>query len=166
MSAIDEIEVQTQAQGLLVPPPRWPRTALGAEAVPPPPPHRQSAPAPTRRYVLVYSVRRAGWIRALAVSVILGAFAAITRLGPHPFSWRGILPVLAAGAVFGAVLAFVRRRVQALPHAHLALAGGIAGVAWWLLVRPASPLLNAALLGAVLANGVAAFEAWLQRAAA
>src|SRR3989449_2392900 len=35
-------------------------------------------------------------LQTLATGLMLGAFAAITRLGPHPFSLRGIVPILTA----------------------------------------------------------------------
>jgi len=98
---------------------------------------------------------------------MLGAFAAITRLGPHPFSLRGVVPVLTAGAVFGAVVATARRSRSTAPsYRLLAFAGAVGGIVWWLMVHPASALLATAVLGALLAQGVVAFELWLRRAAA
>jgi hypothetical protein len=101
---------------------------------------------------------------------MLGAFAAITRLGPHPFSLRGVVPILAAGAVFGLVIATARHSMRwtssALSYALLALAGAAGGTVWWLMLHPPSALLVAAALGALLAQGVVAFELWLRQGAA
>jgi len=118
----------------------------------------------------VYLIRRPGLLQTLATGLMLGAFAAITRLGPHPFSLRGIVPILTAGAVFGMVVAAARRSIgrtsTRVSYALLALAGAAGGTVWWLMLRPPSALLMAALLGAFLAQGVVAFELWLRRAAA
>jgi hypothetical protein len=101
---------------------------------------------------------------------MLGAFAAITRLGPHPFSLRGVVPILAAGAVFGLVVATARRWMRwtssAVSYALLAVAGAAGGTVWWLMLHPPSAFLMAAALGAFLAQGVVAFELWLRQAAA
>jgi len=153
-----------------VPPPRWPPTALGAGVFPPPPPRRQPSPTPRRVYLITYLVRRPSVLRTVATGFMLGAFAAITRLGPHPFSLRGVVPVLTAGAVFGAVVATARRSVRrsstAPSYRLLAFAGAVGGIVWWLMVHPPSALLATAVLGALLAQGVVAFELWLRRAAA
>jgi hypothetical protein len=37
---------------------------------------------------------------------------------------------------------------------------------WWLFIHPASSLLLAAVLGALLTQAVVAFESWLRQAAA
>jgi hypothetical protein len=169
MTAIDEIQPKTEAKAHLVPPARWPPTALGAGVLPPRPPPKPP-PKPVRLYVIAYLARRPGLLRTVAAGVMLGAFVAITRLGPHPFSLRGVVPVLAAGAVFGTVVATaLRTRGQTANwpiYPLLAFAGGVGGSVWWLMVRPPSPLLAAAVLGALLAQGVVALERWLRRAAA
>src|SRR5438034_233376 len=105
MTATDEFQLQTEAKARLAPPPRWPPTAIGAGALPPPPPRQQPRATPGRLYLLVYLIRRPGLLETLATGLMLGAFAAITRLGPHPFSLRGVVPILTAGAVFGMVVA-------------------------------------------------------------
>src|SRR5437899_6837306 len=155
MTATDEFQLETEAKARLAPPPRWPPTAIGAGALPLPPPRQQLRATPRRLYLLVYLIRRPGLLETLATGLMLGAFAAITRLGPHPFSLRGVAPILAAGAVFGAVVATVRRSIprlsKALVYVWLTLAGGAGGTVWWLLVRPSSPLLIAVGLGALLA---------------
>jgi hypothetical protein len=164
MTAIDEIQPKTEAKAHLVPPARWPPTALGAGVIPPRPP-----PKPMRLYVIAHWARGPGLLRTVATGVMLGAFAAITRLGPHPFSLRGVVPILAAGAVFGTVVATAlrtRRQNANWPiYPLLAFAGGVGGIVWWLIVRPPSPLLAAAVLGALLAQGVVALERYLRRAA-
>jgi hypothetical protein len=170
MTATDEIQLKPEEKTYLVPPPRWPPTALGAEVLPPPPP-RPNPPPPTRRvYLVAYLVRRPGLLRTLTTGVLLGAFAAITRLGPHPFSLRGVAPVLAAGAVFGAVVATVlrtkRRNSNAPSYPLLALAGAVGGIVWWVMVHPSSALMAPVVLGALLAQGVVAFERWVRQAAA
>jgi hypothetical protein len=118
----------------------------------------------------VHVVRRPGLLRTLAAGVVLGAFVAITRLGPQPFALRGVVPVLAAGAVSGLVVATalrsMRRSSSAPSYTLLGLAGAAGGVIWWLMVRPPSGLPTALVLGALLAQGVVAFERWLRRAAA
>src|SRR5206468_7086362 len=129
-------------------PPRWPPTALGAAVVPPLPPRRRLPPPhPRRAHIVVYLVRRPGLLRTVATGLMLGAFAAITRLGPHPFSLRGVAPVLAAGAVFGAVVATVlrtrRRNSNSAFYPLLAFAGAVGGIVWWLLVRSPSALFAA-----------------------
>ena len=170
MTATDELQVMTEERAHLVPPPRWPPTALGAGVFPPPPPRRQPPQTPRRVYLITYLVRRPSLLRTVATGLMLGAFAAITRLGPHPFSLRGVVPVLTAGAVFGAVVATarrsLRRRSTAPSYRLLAFAGAVGGIVWWLMVHPASALLATAVLGALLAQGVVAFELWLRRAAA
>jgi hypothetical protein len=95
---------------------------------------------------------------------------AITRLGPRPFSFQGIVAILAAGAVFGLLVAIVRRSIprpsEGFSCLLLTLAGGSGGLVWWLLIHPSSSLLLAAVLGALMAQAVVAFESWLRRAAA
>jgi len=170
MTATDEVQLETEAKARLAPPPRWPPTAIGAGALPLPPRRQQPRATPRRLYLLVYLIRRPGLRETLATGLMLGAFAAITRLGPHPFSLRGVVPILTAGAVFGMVVAAARRSIgrtsTRLSYALLALAGAAGGTVWWLMLRPPSALLMAALLGAFLAQGVVAFELWLRRAAA
>ena len=171
VTAAEEIPLGTEARAHLGLPPRWPPTALGAAVVPPLPPRRRLPPPhPRRAHIVVYLVGRPTLLRTVATGMILGAFAAITRLGPHPFSLRGVAPILAAGAVFGVVVATVRRSIprlsKALFYVWLTLAGGAGGTVWWLLVRPSSPLLIAVGLGALLAQAVVAFESWLRQAAA
>ncbi|HTD71025.1 MAG TPA: hypothetical protein VK647_11285 [Gemmatimonadales bacterium] len=79
-------------------------------------------------------------------------------------------PVLAAGATFGLIVAtafrWMQRGSSGPPYPLLALAGGIGGIVWWLMLRPPSGLVAAAVLGALLAQAVVAFEVWLRRAAA
>ena len=170
VTATDEIQRITEERAQLAPPPRWPPTALGAGVLPPPPPRRR--PPGTRRqlYLVVYLTRRPGLVRTVATAVVVGAFAAITRLGPHPFSLRGVVPILAGGAVFGLVVATARRSLgqasSAVPYALLAVAGAAGGTVWWLILHPPSALLIAAAVGALLAQGVVAFELWLRQAAA
>src|SRR2546426_10816904 len=170
MTATDEFQLATEAKARLAPPPRWPPTAIGAGALPLPPPRQQPRATPRRLYFLVYLIRRPGLLTTLATGLMLGAFAAIPRLGPHPFSLRGVVPVLTAGAVFGAVVATARRSVRrsstAPSYRLLAFAGAVGGIVWWLMVHPPSALLATAVLGALLAQGVVAFELWLRRAAA
>ena len=170
MTATDEFQLKTEEKAYLVPPRRWPPTALGAGVLPPRPPRRKSPPPTRRVYLVAYLVRRPGLLRTVATGVTLGAFAAITRLGPHPFSLRGVAPVLAAGAVFGSVVATVlrskRRNSNAPSYPLLALAGAVGGIVWWLMVHPSSALLAAVVLGALLAQGVVAFERWVRHAAA
>lgn len=99
--------------------------------------------------------------------MILGAFAALTRVGPHPFSLRGILPVLVAGSVFGLVVATARRLIphpsRTFAYVLLTLAGAAGGMVWWMLIQPSSSILVAMGLGALLTHAVVAFELWLGR---
>src|SRR6266581_2129372 len=88
MTATDEVQLETEAKARLAPPPRWPPTAIGAGALPLPPRRQQPRATPRRLYLLVYLIRRPGLLKTLATGLMLGAFAAITRLGPHPFSLR------------------------------------------------------------------------------
>lgn len=171
ITAGEEIPLATEARARLAPPPRLPPTALGAGSIPPFPPRREPPPLPPGRlHIVVYFIRRPSLFRALATSVILGAFAALTRLGPHPFSLGGVLPVLAAGSVFGLVVAAVRRLVphpsKAFAYVVLTLAGAAGGMVWWMLIQPSSSILVAMGLGALLTQAVVAFELWLDRAAA
>lgn len=166
MTATDELK--TQAKAWLPPPPRRPRTTVRAEALPPPSPRRPTVGE--RAYVIaLYAICRPGLLRTMAGGVMFGAFAAITRIGPHPFSLRGVVPVLVAGAVSGAIVSLVlrsmRRHGMTRSYAVLTAAGAIGGIVWWLMVRPASALLTAAVLGAALADGVIAFERRLRPAA-
>lgn len=166
----DEIQLETEPRARLAPPPRWPPTALGAGALAPLSPRRQYLrSAARRRYVVVYIARRPSLLRTLITGVVLGAFVAITRLGPHPFALRGVVPMLAAGAVSGLVLAstdrLAHRPARVAGFALINAAGALGGAAWWLLARPPSSFLFASGLGAVLALGVVAFERWLQQAA-
>src|SRR5439155_83487 len=101
MTATDEVQLETEAKARLAPPPRWPPTAIGAGALPLPPPRQQPRATPRRLYLLVYLIRRPGLLKTLATGLMLGAFAAITRLGPHPFSLRGVVPILTAGFALG-----------------------------------------------------------------
>jgi hypothetical protein len=171
ITAAEEIPLATEARVQLAPPPRSPPTALGAGTIPPFPPRREPRPLPPRRlHIVVYLIRRPSLFRALATSVILGAFAALTRLGPHPFSLRGILPVLAGGSVFGLVVAAARRLIphpsRTFGYVLLTLAGAAGGMTWWMLVQSSGSLLVAMGLGALLTQAVVAFELWLGQAAA
>jgi len=171
ITATEEIQLATEARAHLALPPRRPPTALGAGVVPPLPPRRRPPPPPPRRVqIVVYIIRRPTLLRTLATGVILGAFVAITRLGPHPFSLRGVVPILAAGGISGLVIATVRRSMPRLSKARLSvwltLAGGAGGMVWWVLVHPSSSLLIAVGLGALLAQAIVAFESWLRQAAA
>ena len=171
LTAAEEIPLATEARAELAPPPRWPPTALGAGLVPPPPPQRrQPLPPPRRLHIVVYLIHRPSLLRTVATGVVLGAVTAITRLGPHPFSLRGVAPILAAGAAFGVVAGTVRRSIPrpstAFLYILLTVAGGVGGMVWWLLIRPSSSILIAVALGAVLAQGVVVFESWLRQAAA
>lgn len=121
-------------------------------------------------HLIVYLIQRPTLFRTLITGAILGAFIAITRLGPRPFSFQGIVAILAAGAVFGIFMAIVRRSIarpsKGFSYLLLTLAGGSGGLVWWLLIHPSSSLLLAAVLGAVLTHAVVAFESWLRQAAA
>jgi hypothetical protein len=169
MTATDDIQLQTEEKALRAPPPRGPPTAVGAGVLPPLPPRRPPL-ASTRVRLVVYLIRRPGLLRTLASGAMVGAFWAITRLGPHPFSLHGVVPMLAGGSTFGLlVAAALRSRWRAFRAAWyplLGLAGGVAGIVWWLMARPPSAFVMAALLGALLAQGVVAFETWLRRPAA
>src|SRR2546422_11321796 len=81
-------------------------------------------------------------LQTLATGLMLGAFAAITRLGPHPFSLRGVVPILTAGAVFGMVGAAARRSFgrtsTRLSYAVLAIAGAAGGIGWGVVPTPPS----------------------------
>lgn len=167
MTATDDIQPETEVKAQRAPPPRWPPTAVGAGGFPPLPPRR---PPPRRFHLVVYLIRRPGLLRTLASGALIGAFVAITRLGPHPFSLHGVVPVLAGGSAFGLLVAAALRLrphgVNGAWYAVLGFAGGVAGIVWWLVARPPSAFVLAALLGALLAQGVVAFESWLRRAAA
>jgi hypothetical protein len=170
ITAAEEIPLATEARARLALPPRRPPTALGAAVVPPLPPRRRPPPRPSRPpRIAVYMVRRPTLLRTVATGVIIGAFAAITRLGPHPFALRGVVPILAAGGVSGVVMATVGRSMprlsKALFYVWLTVAGCAGGMVWWLLVHPSSSLLIAMWLGALLAQTIVAFEAWLRQAA-
>ena len=168
ITATDNISLATEARARLVPPPRLPPTALGAESVPPFLP-RRVYPRVSPKRVVVWVIRRPSLLRALATSMMLGAIAAITRLGPHPFSLRGVLPILAAGSVFGLVVGVARRLVphpsQDFSRALVILAGAAGGTVWWMLIQPPSSILVAMGLGALLTQAVVAFELWLRQAA-
>src|SRR5437879_1888118 len=137
MTATDEFQLQTEAKARLAPPPRWPPTAIGAGALPPPPPRQQPRATPGRLYLLVYLIRRPGLLETLATGLMLGAFAAITRLGPHPFSLQGVVPILTAGDVFGVVVAAARRSFGRISprvsHELLVLAGTACGTVRWII---------------------------------
>jgi hypothetical protein len=171
ITATEEIPPATDARAQLALPPRWPPTALGAAVVPPLPPRRPPPPQPARRaQIVVYIIRRPTLLRTVVTGVILGAFTAITRLGPHPFSLRGVVPILAAGGVSGVVMAsagrFLPRPAKVFFHVWLILAGGAGGMVWWLLAHPSSSILIAVGLGALLAQAIVAFESWLRHATA
>ena len=170
MTATDEVELKTEEKPQLAPPPRWPPTALGAGVLPPPPPRRRPPRTTKQRYVVLYFVRRPRLLRAMAAGVVSGAFFAITRIGPHPFAVRGVVPVLAGGAAFGAVMSatlrWMPRRLNATAYSLLAVAGATGAAVWWFLLHRSSPFLATAVLGALLAQGVVAFETWLRQAAA
>src|SRR5260370_6984941 len=95
MTATDEFQLKTEETAYLVPPRRWPPTALGAGVLPPRPPRRKSPPPTTRVYLVAHLVRRPGLLRTVATGVPLGPFAPTTRLGPHPLSLRGVSHALA-----------------------------------------------------------------------
>ena len=93
--------------------------------------------------------------RSVLIHFVLGALAgavvALLYLGPFPFTGRGTLGILAAGAVGGlafATAAYSLRRLSGLGlYSAAAVAGVAGGTVWWLVVRPASSLLLAAVIG-------------------
>ena len=170
ITAAEEYSLATEARARLAPPPRLPPTARGAGSIPPFPPRREPPPLQRRHlHIVVYLIRRPTLFRALTTGGILGAVAALTRLGPHPFSLRGVLPVLAAGSVFGLVVAAARRFIshpsKTFGYVLLALAGAAGGMIWWILIQPSNSILAAMGLGALLTQAVVVFELWLDKAA-
>jgi hypothetical protein len=91
-----------------------------------------------------------------------GAAVALLYLWPLPFTLRGALGVLLAGAVTGFALAtgaYVFRRFSGiLLYAAVGLAGACGGAAWWLVVRPPSTIFLAGAIGAVIVAIVVAVE--------
>ena len=87
----------------------------------------------------------------IVLGALAGAVVALLYLGPLPFTWRGTAGMLAAGAVGGLALgaaAYCLRRLSGPGlYSAAALAGVAGGTVWWLVVRPASPLFMAAVIG-------------------
>jgi hypothetical protein len=106
----------------------------------------------------------------LATGTLLGALMAVLQVGPIPFTVGGVLGTVVGGAVFGATLALaieVMPRMPATLFCTLAIiAGGIAGAAWWALVRPTSSLHVAMLFAAGLALLLVVVEVLFGQAAA
>jgi len=83
-----------------------------------------------------------------------GAAVALLYLWPLPFTLRGTVGVLVAGAIAGITLAagaYLFRRLSGFGlYAAAAAAGAFGGAAWWAVVRPPSTVVMAGLIGAVM----------------
>jgi hypothetical protein len=86
------------------------------------------------------------------IGAVVGAVVALLSLGPFPFSFRGTVAILAAGATFGVFAAGAVYAFRDLPGVRfypvVAIAGALGGGAWWLIVRPSSSLVLAVVIGA------------------
>ena len=113
---------------------------------------------------------RPRFLPTLLVGSLAGAIAALTTLWPYPLSLRGAGATLAGGAAFGLVLATSVALTRTLSRAAFlticALGGAGGGAVWWLVIRPASGLLIAVILGCVVALGASLFEEFFGQAAA
>ncbi len=93
-------------------------------------------------------------ISTFIIGALGGAVVALIYLWPLPFTLRGTIGVLMAGAVAGITLAagaYLVRRLSGLGLYGLAvIAGALGGTAWWLVVRPSSTIALAAAIGAVM----------------
>ena len=91
-----------------------------------------------------------------------GAAVALIYLWPLPFTLRGTLGVLVAGAIAGVALAagaYLFRHLSGLSlYGAAVTAGALGGAGWWLVVRPPSAVLVAALVGAVMVAFVVGLE--------
>ena len=83
-----------------------------------------------------------------------GAAIALFYLWALPFTLRGLLGVLAGGAVTGlafATGASLSPRISGVRlYAGAAGAGALGGAAWWLVVGPPSSFLLAVIIGALM----------------
>jgi hypothetical protein len=99
-------------------------------------------------------VRRRFEITTFIIGALGGAAAALIYLWPLPFTLRGTVGILVAGAVAGVTLAagafLVRRLSGASLYGVALVAGALGGAVWWLVVGPPSTIALAALIGAVV----------------
>ena len=102
--------------------------------------------------------------------MVLGSLAALIELWPYPLSLRGAVATLGAGAAFGAVLAasvkFIPTTSRLAFLGICTLGGGAGGLAWWLLLRPASSPLASVLVGGIIGLGLVTLEELFGQAAA
>jgi hypothetical protein len=107
-------------------------------------------------------IRRHRVLPNFLMAALVAAFVALLYVGPIPFSIRGTTAILGAGAMYGFFLAtsiYLFRELRgAAFYSVLAAAGAAGGSAWWLIVRPSSPILYAVLIGA----GIAVISAVLE----
>ena len=93
-------------------------------------------------------------VSTFLLGAAVGAAIALVHLWALPFTLRGLVGVLAGGAVTGTALAAgvsLAPRVSGFRlYAGAVGAGALGGAAWWLIVRPPSSLFLAALIGALM----------------
>jgi hypothetical protein len=96
------------------------------------------------------------------MAALVAAFVALLYVGPIPFSIRGTAAILGAGTTYGFFLAtsvYLFRKLSGVTfYSGIAVAGAAGGGAWWLIVRPSSPILYAVLIGAGIAVASAVLE--------
>jgi hypothetical protein len=108
------------------------------------------------------TIRRPRILPNFLIVALVAAFVALLSVGPIPFSVRGAAAILAAGATFGifaaAAVYLFRDLSGAAFYPAVAVAGAVGGCAWWLIVRPSSSVLSAAVIGAAITLLAAIFE--------
>ena len=91
-----------------------------------------------------------------------GAGIALVYLWALPFTLRGLLGVLAGGAVTGLAFATGTSLISRISgfslYAGAVGAGALGGAAWWLVVQPPSSFLLAILIGALMVGFVVLVE--------
>ncbi len=102
--------------------------------------------------------RQTPFLVTLLAAMVAGSLAAFVELWPYPLSLRGAVGTLGAGAAFGAVFVvsvrFIPTSSRLASFGVCALGGGVGGLAWWLLLRPASGPFAAILIGGMVALGL------------
>jgi len=108
------------------------------------------------------TIRRPRILPNFFIAALGGAAVALLYLGPLPWSVRGTVAILGAGAACGLFLATAVYFFRDLPGARFygltAVAGAVGGGAWWIIVRPSSSALLAVLLGAGITLSAAVLE--------
>jgi len=95
-----------------------------------------------------------GFISTLILSVVLGAIVGIVDLWAFEFSAKSFYGGLAAGVTwfvsFAAINYFLPQGINLIQRILWYFSGGLAGLVWWIVIRPPSLKIWMAILGGII----------------